>query len=263
MVQKNDFASARPRPSDFASGIAAPFRSLSLVSKTKAFWPYFIIPFILNLALLSAAFYVGYAFLLPMILGLLPQGDAWYFRLIRWIASPLLTLFLILATALLYSITGSILTAPFNDFISARMEETMTGVKEEEPFSFSRLVADIVRITLNVVRLLVLIAVFHLLILFCNLIPLAGSALYGFLSFSAMCFFLGFQFFDFPLDRRRMAFGAKLKLMWRFKLLTIGLGLGFFLISFVPLVGFLGLNLGAAGATMLFVERIYQSQNAR
>ncbi len=263
MDQKNNFASARPRLSDFTSGISAPFRSLSLVSKTKAFWPYFIVPFILNLALLSAAFYVGYAFLLPVIHGLLPQGGAWYYRLIHWIVSPLLTLFLILATALLYSITGSILTAPFNDFISARIEESMTGVKGNEPFSFFRFIADIARIALNVVRLLVLIVVFHLLILFCNLIPLAGSALYGFLSFSAMCFFLGFQFFDFPLDRRRMAFGAKLSLMWRFKLLTIGLGLGFFIISLVPLVGFLGLNLGAAGATMLFVERIYPPEQAR
>ena len=38
--------------------------------------------------------------------------------------------------------------------------------------------------------------------------------------------------------------------------MVIGLGTGFFLMSLIPIVGFLTLNLGAAGATILFIDYV-------
>ena len=112
------------------------------------------------------------------------------------------------------------------------------------------------RITLNLVKLLGIMAIINLLILFFNLIPLAGNVLYSILSFLMAAFFFGFQFFDFPLERRRMLFGDKFKITWRYKYMVIGLGMSFFLSTLIPIVGFLGINLSVVGATKLFTDNI-------
>jgi len=187
---------------------------------------------------------------------LLPRGDAWYLTALRWVISPILAAILGIAAIFAYSITGSIVTAPFNDIISAKVEIHLLGAGTDEGFSIDDFIDDMGRILLNTVKLLGLLLLFNLAILLLNFIPLAGGAAYSALSFASAMFFLGFQFFDFPLERRRLVFRDKLSVVWRHKFAAVGLGTGFFLITFVPVVGFLGLNLAAVGATELFVKRI-------
>jgi CysZ protein len=112
------------------------------------------------------------------------------------------------------------------------------------------------RITGNVFKLLLMMIAFNIAILFFNFLPLFGSVLYAALNFLSTMFFLGFQFFDFPLERRRLVFRDKLRVVWEYRYMNMGLGLGFFFISICPLLGFLGLNLGTVGGTMLFIENI-------
>ena len=53
-----------------------------------------------------------------------------------------------------------------------------------------------------------------------------------------------------------MGFRDKLIILWKLKFLTMGLGFGFFIISVIPILGFLGLNLGAIAGTVLYIEYI-------
>ncbi len=237
-------------------GFLAPFRALKLVLQNRGLKRYFIIPFILNIILLSSVLFLAYSYLYPFLTGLLPQGAEWYFRALRWIMGPLIILVMVILSLLSYSITGSIIISPFNDILSFRVETLLTGNTFEEKFSLREMFRDILRITLNIIKLLVLITLFNILILVLHFIPLIGGALYYLLSFMATLFFIGFQFFDFPLERRRLVFRQKLRMLLGYKLMTIGLGLGFFILSFVPLLGFLGLNLGAVGATTLFIDHM-------
>jgi CysZ protein len=240
----------------FAHGLKGPFAAWRFVGEHEGLKRYFIIPFLINLVLLSGIVYLSYIFLYPLLQGIIPQGDAWYIEALKWLITPLLLIVLAIIIVLLYSISGSIITAPFNDPLSARIEKLLTRVAYEEKFSVKIFFADIVRMTLNVVKLLLLLVIFYIIILFLNLIPVIGNIVYSILSFFGTTFFLGFQFFDFPLERRRMGFRDKLVILWKLKFLTMGLGLGFFIISVIPILGFLGLNLGAIAGTVLYIEYI-------
>lgn len=248
-------------PKAFIEGALAPFRALRTVRSVPGMKRYFIIPFILNIVLLTGAFALGYVLIGDALHGLLPQGGEWYFTALRWIVSPVIAVFLALAVVFAYSITGSIVTAPFNDVISAKVERALSGKTGDDKFSIAGFIDDILRVLFNTLKLIGLLILFQLAILAVNLVPFAGGPAYTALSFCAAMFFLGFQFFDFPLDRRRLFFMDKFRKVWRYKFTAIGLGTGFFLISFVPLVGFLGLNLAAVGATELFVRRLLPSMD--
>ncbi|MCU0848757.1 MAG: EI24 domain-containing protein [Spirochaetes bacterium] len=238
----------------FAAGFLSVFRALKTAFR-KGVRPFFIIPFLINAAVLTSVFYFSYMKLRPVFLSLF-AGEEWYFTLLRVVAGPLLIGLLAFLTVIFYSIAGSIITAPFMDLLSARTEEALTSGGTDVRFSIRRIFTDIIRVAANVIRLLFMLALVNVLILFVNIIPVAGSALYAVLSFCATSFFLGFQFYDLPLERRRYSFGDKIKICWRYKTMVIGTGAGFMAASFLPVFGFLALNLGAVGATVLFVDRI-------
>ena len=256
MVKGNIGAAIIRQPGAFVTGVLAPFRAIRTARSIPGIKRFFIIPFLLNIVLLTGAFVLGYLFIGDAVRSLVPQGDAWYLTALRWIIQPLIAALLALALVFAYSITGSIVTAPFNDIISAKVERALAGGAPDEKFTVAGFFDDMLRILFNTVKLVLLLVVFQLAILLVNLVPVAGGPLYTFLSFCAAMLFLGFQFFDFPLERRRLYFRDKFRVVWRHKFTAIGLGTGFFLITFVPLVGFLGLNLAAVGATEIFVRRI-------
>ncbi len=240
----------------FAGGFLAPFRALGLVRERKGLKRYFIIPFFINIVLLSALVWFSWTQVYPALASLIPQGEAWYFAVLRWMATPFLLAAFTIFLVLFYSIAGSIVTAPFNDPLSAKVEELCAGVKRDESLSLRLVLGDVARIAANTAKLLVILAAFNVLILFLNLVPVAGGLLYSILSFASALFFFGFGFFDFPLERRRFVFRSKLGVLWRFRYMTMGLGLAFWLLSLVPLLGFMALNLGTIGATVLFLDHI-------
>ncbi len=239
----------------FFRGLLAATRSLRFICSTKGMAKYFAVPFLLNLIILSAIVFFTYTMVYDPLLSLV-TGNAWYNRVLEFVLAPLLVVLLGLIIVLLYSIIGSVITAPFNDFLSQKVEETMTGAKFDEELSFSSVVKDMLRVIKNVIKLLGIIILMQLLLLFLNLIPVAGSMLYSITGFLTTSFFLGFQFFDFPLERRRYQFREKMAVAWCFKRTVTGVGASIFVMTFIPLVGFLGLNIATVAAAMLFVERV-------
>ena len=242
------------RKGSFGEAFRSVFSSLSLV-KQHRLYAYFIIPFFLNIIILSSIFYLSFHTLKPLIYDLI-TGSGFIFDALRTIITPLLIIIQVIITIFIYSIVGNIITAPFNDFLSRKIEIKIFGENFDEKFSFKTLITDILRVAGNLVKLLLLIIVAHLLIFLLNLIPVLGSILYAALSFLITAFFFGFQFYDFPLERRRYTFGKKLKTAFRFIRQVMGVGAGFFLLSMIPVINFLGLNMATIAATVMFSNYI-------
>jgi CysZ protein len=257
MEHEKLFKNGKKTGDSLTGGFLAFFRSFGFIKEQKGLVGYFIIPFLLNIVILSTIFYFSYYFISPWFMEIF-AGDSWYLNLLRFLMKPLLIGVLFILTIIFYSIVGSIVTSPFNDILSQKVEEKLGGGDFNEKFSLPALISDIVRVTSNMIKMLLLIFILNMALLVINLVPIAGNIVYSVLSFLVTTFFLGFQFFDFPLERRRYHFKEKLRVGIRFKFQVIGLGTAFFLASFVPLVGFMGLNCGTIGATLLFVENIKQ-----
>ena len=252
----NDISTDPPALHDsFTRGFGGFFSSLKMLSRYPGMAWYFLIPFILNILVLSLVFWVSYTWLAPWVMGLVPEGG-WLLSLLRLILKPLLFVILLVLTVSLYQACGCLLTGVFCDFLSEKVEQRLTGIIREEPFSLFVMIKDAGRILFNSIRILGITLLITILLLPLNLIPVVGSVAYIGLSVMSASFFFGFQFFDLPMERRRLPFGRRLSIGWRLKRMYVGVGLGFFLVSFIPFVGFLGMNLGTLAGTELFVERI-------
>ncbi len=243
-------------------GLTAPFKAVSIVARNRGLLAYIAVPFVINTALIVAVFWWAFKYLFPLVT-LLLQGDAWYLAALRWIAGPFLFVMLTIACFFMYSITGSIVSAPFNDPLSARVERILTGVKADEPFSLRVLLGDIVRMIKNIIKFLFILILCNMLFFTLNIIPGIGSMAYTVLSFAAAMFFFGFNFFDFALERHRYEFRSKMDVLWRYRFMTMGVGMGFALITFIPVLGFLGMSLCAVGATELYVRIIMPGENTQ
>lgn len=255
MEHKKLFSNSEKVRDSFLKGFCAFLRSFGVIKEQKGLTGYFIIPFLLNIVILTLIFFFSYYFIKPLLMEVF-AGDSWYLDLIRFLIKPILLGLLFLLTIILYSIVGSIVTSPFNDILSQKVEEKLTSADFNEKFSFTLFISDIARVASNIIKMLLLLLVLNIALLVVNLVPVAGNILYSVFSFLVTAFFLGFQFFDFPLERRKYLFKEKLKVGIKFKFQVIGLGTAFFLVSFVPLVGFMGLNCATIGATLLFIENI-------
>jgi CysZ protein len=237
------------------SGFLSVFQGLGLARNEKKLWPFFIVPFLLNVIILTAIFAGSWLTVNPWLQGLV-EGDAWYNNVAEAVISPVLAILLGIGTVFSYSILGNILIAPFSDFLSEKQEVILHGEDFDEPLSPMVLAKDVARAISNALRLVVAMLLINLVVLFFNLIPGIGSLIYSAISFLVTAFFMGFQFFDFPLERRRFTFREKRSILLKHFGSTVGVGIAFFLISFIPLFGFLGFNLGTLGATEEFTRYI-------
>lgn len=230
------------------------FTSAAFISKNRSLVKYFAIPFILNIILLSAVFYLSWSATVPMVKNLLTGGE-WYIRMLSMMVKPVISVLLALGTVIIYSAAGGIVTAPFLDLLSEKTER-LAGVPEGgEKFSILSMISDIYRALMNSIRLLLIIILINIVLLILFILP-GGSFLYSITGFFTSIFFYGFQFYDFPLERMKLPFSEKLGLCWRWRRTVAGTGAAFLVLSFIPVIGFLGLNLATVGATLLFAEKI-------
>ncbi|HOO73611.1 MAG TPA: EI24 domain-containing protein [Spirochaetota bacterium] len=244
----------------YTEGLRAIGESVKLLRRHKKLLLYFIIPFFINTALLCGLAYGSFAVLAPWLKGMV-TGDAWYLEAVRFIITPLVTIITLAVMVLLYSLLGNIITSPFNEFLSEAVEKRLApGTTDDAPLTPAVFFRDLKTMGINTIKLFLLMIAINAALLIVNIIPVAGGIVYAPLSFMNTVFFLGMQFFEYPLSRRRMAFKEKMKLAWSHRYGFMGVGTGFFLMSFVPLVGFLGLNLATMAATLLYVNHATPEQ---
>jgi uncharacterized protein involved in cysteine biosynthesis len=265
MIKKNT-SPDRGAAASFLHGMTLVFTSAGMLRRDRGLMLYFILPFALNIILLSCLLWYLWTVLVPVFnlhftqWSSIPAGQTLppplpiLISLLPKLVMPLILFILSVLTIFIYSITGSIIIAPFNDMISLRVEEAVSGEKTGEPFSLSGLIGDMLRVTANIIRLIFLMIIVNIMLLVLNLIPVAGSALFLALSFFSMTFFLGCPFFDIPRERRRLAFHEKLRSCLRHRAYVTGVGAGFYLAAHIPVMGFLALNTAALAAPLIFIE---------
>lgn len=230
------------------------FGAAGFVSENRGLLKYFIFPFILNIILLSSVFYFSYTSAVPLLKGFL-TGEEWYISMLSMMVKPVIAVILALSTVIIYSAAGGIVTAPFLDLLSGKTERCAGLMESGEGVSIPGLIRDIYRALMNTIKLLLIIIMTNLLLLVLFILP-GGSFIYTLTGFFTSIFFYGFQFYDYPLERLKLTFSEKLRVCWRWRRSVAGTGAAFFIISFIPVLGFLGLNLATVGATLTYAEKM-------
>ena len=254
--------------SSLLEGFKASLGSFKIIGKNKSLLFFYIIPFLLNIILLSVLMYLAfvniYPFLKSSLDNLFLSGDAWYvtvsnifLKTLIFLIKPFLIIIMFYFTTIIYGFIGNILCSPFLDMLSQKTQKVISDRIDDEPFSFKRFLGDIVRTIKNLFKMIGVIILASILPLFLLLIlPPIGPALYTLCCYFTTSLVLGLQFLDYPLERKRYSFTEKFKITWKFRYSAIGLGLSFLIVSMVPILGFLGINMCVMGATIIFEKDI-------
>lgn len=239
---------------NFSRGFFAPFRSVRILRRRPRLIQYILIPFLINAIVFSAAVYLGLDFFGSTVVEYIPHGDAWYWSVLYW----LLWVVAVLLTAVLvffsFTVVGNLLASPFNDLLSERTEEMLSGARNEESFTLSKFLKDALQTILMEAKKMWIFVVIMVLILPLNLLPGVGNAVYTILAIGLTLFFLCFEYLGFVMVRKRQFFREQKNYIFGRKFLMLGFSCGVMAILAIPFFQLLCIPLAVIAATRLWCE---------
>lgn len=262
-------------PLGLVSGAFYPFQALALFHQNPQLRGYVIIPAILNF-IVGIFLYVGLLYpglngIDSIVINLGIQIDLWVANFPQWlhyldviaiVLGWLLRIFLVTGLLLIIGFLllqfGGILGSPWYGQLSEKIEELRTGkpavLPPQTPLSFAQDIGRALLFELNKLGLQLLIGV---PLLFLNFIPGFGTILFAIGGVSLASLIVCLDFFDSPLERRRLKFQDKLGLIAK----TFPASGSFALVCFglvaIPLLNLLAIPLCVAGGNLFFCDRIY------
>jgi len=247
---------------NFSRGFFYPFRAGKFIKNHPVLLKYIIVPFLINLVILSLAVYWGLSFFNSIVVHYIPQGEAWYWVMLSyflWIFAVLMTMILVFFG---FTVTGAIIASPFNDILSEKTEEILTGIPDEEPFIFKVFLTDAMQTVMEESKKIFIFVVLMLLLLPLNLIP-GGTLLYSILSVLLTVFFLVVEYTGYVFSRKHMSFRDQRRFIFSQKFLMFGFGTGIMGVLAVPFLQFLCIPLGVVGATQLWHDLSKSKESRR
>ncbi len=229
---------------DFARGVRHGLRGLRLLAGRPRLWTLALWPFAISLASLVAIA----AAVIALRAHFLPADGAWrpVLAVATAIAVPIVCYFLFLPVA-------SLVAAPFNDAISARVEEILTGraPRDGDPTTAASVVRSLVHQARTFARWVVLaIAVLAASVGLPGIGSLVGLVGGGYLAAR----FAGWDAIDTPLARWGWSYDERLAFLRRRRALCLGTGTVVAVALAVPVLNALAMPLAAAAGTVLAVE---------
>lgn len=240
--------------SRFQQGFFYPFHAFRFIKKHPRLYKYILIPFTINLAVFSLTIYYGLGFFFDLVSRYVPQGDSWYWFLLNYILMTLVIIVTLVLVFFTFTVVGSLLASPFNDILSERTEEILTGQTSDEPFVFKNFLKDSGRVLIIESKKISLFLAGMLLLLLLNILPVIGSLLYSVLSVTWTVFFLVIEFTGYVFSRKKYTFKNQRHILYQDFSLMAGFGLGIFCILAIPFFQFLCIPLGVVGATNLLYD---------
>ena len=239
---------------NFSRGFFAPFRSIRILRDNPRLLPYIIIPFLINLTVFSGAVYLGLDFFGTTVVEQLPQGDAWYWAAVYWLIWTLAVLVTAVMVFFTFTVVGNLIASPFNDLLSERTEQALSGKTNDEVFSIGRFLSDAWRTVLMEAKKMSIFVVVMVLILPLNLLPGVGNGIYTVLAVCLTLFFLSFEYLGFVMVRKHKFFSEQKSYIFARKFLMLGFSCGVMALLAIPFFQMLCIPLAVIGVTRLWCE---------
>jgi CysZ protein len=252
------------------TGATYPFRVLAVFKRTPRLWGYVAIPILVNF-IVGVVLYTGLLFFgwdsvaylmgslthwvdslitnLPRWLGILDYliiGVGWLLRLLLVVGLLLLTGFVLVQF-------GVLLGAPWYGQLSEQLEELRTGQLHIVEVGIVR---DIGRAILFELKKLVLVVGVGIGLLLLNLVPGIGTLAATVGGFALATTVVCLDFMDAPLERRRLRFREKLRVVFRSLPASASFSWVCLALVSVPPLNLLTIPLCVASGTLFFCDRV-------
>ncbi|WP_018231587.1 sulfate transporter CysZ [Thioalkalivibrio thiocyanodenitrificans] len=232
---------------DYLTGFSYPFRGLGLIRR-RGIRPLVVVPFLLNTVIFAGAIVLAAIYLNTTLEALLP---AW----LEWLIWPLFVLAVLAVFFFGFTLLANLAGAPFNGLLAARLETQLSGVAPESGLSWAREAGTAI---VNELRKLIYISLRALPLLLLFLIP--GVQLLAplvWLAFGA--WMLALEYADAPMGNHGLGFRDARRLLAQRPALALGFGSAMLILTLVPVLNFVAMPAGVAGATAMWVERLRSS----
>jgi CysZ protein len=227
-----------------SDGLKAIFIAFRVLCRRPRILRWLVPPFLITILLDGLAFYFSYGWLRAGI-GSLVSGDG----SMGWLRAAL---DVIGGVAVLFILGWSFawlfltLTSPFQDFISAEVEQELTGDVGPEPPGLSGFFRSIAQSLIQAIVFSLLTGAFLVI----GLVPLVGPLLF----FVWTAFALGYSFVAIPSGRMAHRFSMRVSFARRHRGAVFGLGMAVAGATLMPLVNVLLMPLFVVAGTVLYVE---------
>lgn len=252
------------------TGATYPFRVLAVFRRTPRLWGYVAIPILVNF-LVGVVLYAGLLFfgwdsvaylmgsLTHWVDSLITNLPRWLSILdyliigVGWLLRLLLVVGLLLLTGFVLVQFGVLLGAPWYGQLSEQLEELRTGQLHIVEVGIVR---DIGRAILFELKKLVLVVGVGSVLLLLNLVPGIGTLAATVGGFALATTLVCLDFMDAPLERRRLRFREKLRVVFRSLPASASFSWVCLVLVSVPLLNLLTIPLCVASGTLFFCDRI-------
>ena len=211
-------------------------------------WPLVLLPALVNLGLfaLAAFLVVSQADAVTGWLWSRPDGLLVVFWYVFYVFVVGLGLVL---SYILVLLVGGVVASPFNDMLSERTEQLLTGSSSRpgEKASFVRMLRSVG----STAFITLLYGALLLPILLLNLLPGLGSAVATLLGGTVGAFFVALEYTDVTFERHGYGLRRKVHLLRTCPVLAGGFGAGTSLLLWVPLLNFLCMPIAVVAGTAL------------
>jgi len=275
---------SNPKIGSFSEGLKGPIIAGTFLFKNKKLWPFCFIP--LGVAILVIlGVWVGfkdvsilpklhfnfenYYFTKPKLEGFLDY--IWYgiwfvgYYAFSFFAKGIFWLYGILETILRTVFTFiliNLLSSPFLDLLSEKVEQRLSGQKSQNPFQMNQFISEsLLAVKVEIQKTLFFVAGAILLFLF-GLIPVLGILFGSILSPLWTLWWTSFTYCDFSQSRNNLNFNERIKFgTGHFGPFT-GLGISLYIIMFLPVLNFFLLPLAVtAGTILVFSHELSETKN--
>ncbi|AFH92456.1 TPA: sulfate transporter CysZ [Providencia stuartii] len=219
-----------------------------------------ILPLLANIILLGGAFWWLYTKLggwIDQVMSYIPSWLQWLDYLI-W---PISVISILLIFTYFFSTVANIIAAPFNGWLSEKLESELTGVPAPD--------GGIVDIAKDVPRMVkrefvrigyYLPRAIGLLILF--FIPGIGQTVAPILWFLFGAWMMSIQYCDYPFDNHRVSFSEMKNALAKDRMNNIQFGGAVSVLMMIPILNLIIMPVAVCGATLMWVDQ-YRARHAR
>ncbi|MEA5509496.1 EI24 domain-containing protein [Crocosphaera sp. UHCC 0190] len=256
----------------FLSGMSYPFRLLGVFKSHSRLLSYIIVPILLNFVIAIfldvGLFLFGWELTQVLTDTIIQRLDLFLVNLPSWLGGLdylivvlgfllriIFGILLLVLTGFLLVQFGVILGAPWYGKLSEELEKITTGNVQVIEVGF---MGDIWRAILFEIKKLVLIISLGFLLFFLNVLPGFGTLLSPMGGMILTGTILCLDFFDAPLERRRLKFREKLGIIWKSLPASAGFSLVCLFLIAIPFVNLLTIPFCVGGGTLFVCDRILQ-----
>ncbi len=234
------------------SGASYFFSGFDLI-RTKGLKRFVLFPLIINVILFSTAFYylLDYIqFSVTYLIDLVPDWAGMVKEVLAYILWPIAVITVLLLFALVFGTLANWIAAPFNGFLSEKVERYLTGESMGDEGIMDAL-KDAPRMLgreFSKLGYFLPRAIGFLLLFF--LLPVIGQIIW----FLFNAWMMAVQYVDYPIDNHKRPFTFTRDTLRQDKSRAFSFGIMVNIFSFIPIVNFIVMPVAICGATSMYVD---------